>query len=161
MSGMIQRCYGWQTHGMAWPPVSTEEYRVTNMLQCKGTIDIRNNISPEGLEKKNVFMWIPFHEWRLHCLENIPWQSDFTTMLAQGSVPPAARTLETRVVCDLIPQHSHTSLLDWSLTIRKRMIENVCLDLKNTLPKLIGVVTWKVKMQETLAADQARYLILG
>lgn len=41
------------------------------------------------------------------------------------------------------------------------MIENVCLDLKNTLPKLIGVVTWEVKMQETLAADQAKYLILG
>lgn len=47
-------------------------------------------------------------------------------------------------------QHFHTRLLDWSLTTGKSMKENVCLDLENTLPKLTGVVTWEVKMQETL-----------
>lgn len=60
----------------------------------------QDNISPEGLEKKKVFMWFPYHEWRLHCLENIPWQLDFATMAAQDSILPAAGRLETRVVCD-------------------------------------------------------------
>lgn len=105
----------------------------------------QDNISPQGPEKKKVFMWFPFHKCRLHCLENIPWQLEFTTRLAQGSALPALDDQRQG-----LSVHFHASLQDWSLTIRNSMTENVCLDLENTLPKLTGVVTWKLKMQETL-----------
>lgn len=105
----------------------------------------QDNISPQGPKKKKVFMWFPFHKGRLHCLDNIPWQLEFTTRLAQGSALPALEDQRQG-----LSVHFHTSLKDWSLTIRKSMIENACLDLENTLPELIGVVTRKIKMQETL-----------
>lgn len=105
----------------------------------------QDNISPQGLKKKKVFMWFPFHKGKLHCLENIPWQLEFTTRLAQGSALPALEDQRQG-----LSVHFHSSLKDWSLTIRKSMIENGCLDFENTLPKLTGVVTWKIKMQETL-----------
>lgn len=105
----------------------------------------QDNISPQALKKKKVFMWFPFHKGRLHCLENIPWQLEFTTRLSQGSALLAPEHQRQG-----LSVHFHSSLQDWSLSIRKGMIESAYLDLENSLPKLTGVVTWKIKMQKTL-----------
>lgn len=103
-----------------------------------------DNISSEVLEMRDIFTWFPLHK------DSIAWKtfhdSQILWLCCSGHCPPTAG----RQGCLCCLERFHIRLLVWSLKIRPSMLENVCLNLENTFPKLPTVVTCSVKMQETL-----------
>lgn len=93
---------------------------------------------------RDMFTWFLLHK------DSIAWKtfhdSQILWLCCSGHCPPTAG----RQGCLCCLERFHIRLLVWSLKIRPSMLENVCLNLENTFPKLPTVVTCSVKMQETL-----------